>query len=248
MRSIPWATPLALLPLLPFATGCTQTLTTEVRLRDPSLVAVRIDTPDGPRDILPAGHDAMDVELPRTEPPYRGTALFEAHAMRDGRTGAITLRCDACLGHPLEHVVPGDGLVTYNGLAQDRVQWSSGQLSLAFTHLYSGPGRYVTSNEAYRVWLVTPESNVVQVLEKRTTPSYTVSLPVSIALTTIFTAAIVGGVVAMASYHSSEGGSSVPGIVALSVGIVGEVFTFPLFPEALWTAQHPSTQEVIYGR
>jgi hypothetical protein len=234
---------LVALSLLP---GCAyQTTTTEVRLRDPGMVALQVETPTGTQELLPPGRDALDVELPRTEPPYAGTALFEAHAMRQAGTGAVTLRCDACFGHPLEHVVPVGGLVQYEGAAQERVQWKDGQMLLSFTQLYLGPGRYARSNPAYRVWLATPTSNVLEVREKTTTVGTGVSLPWAIVFAVAMTSCIVAGIAAIPGHN---GAPEALGIVAIDVGVLGDLLAIPMLGSSIWEAQHPSTDVVVYPR
>src|SRR5450631_2398836 len=92
------------LPALP---ACTVPKT-EVRVRDPGDVTLEADTPNGPTEILPRGRKPIEAVLPRTEPPYLGTALFEAHPIRTS-LGGIVLRCDACVGFPLQKVLGDDG-------------------------------------------------------------------------------------------------------------------------------------------
>jgi hypothetical protein len=135
----------------------------------------------------------------------------------------------------------------YSGLAAERLDWSGDTLVMRYTHPYSGPGRYASYNEAYRVNLVTPLSNVRQIRQTVTSHGSGMSMPAAILFTTVCTALVLGGVYA-ATAHSDDDAWVVPGIIAADVGGLGALFAIPLLGGTIWEAQHPSTDEVLYPR
>jgi hypothetical protein len=239
----PWS--LVCAAVLPLAAGCYQRSTTELRVRDPGGVTVRVDTPQGQREILPAGRTPADVEIPKTEPPYAGYALFEAHALRRG-DGAIRLQCDACLGAPLETVMPPDGHVSYPGAPEDRLTWNDDTLVMRFDHFFAGPGRFPTYRVAYSASLVTPLANVVEVRQKVTTDEDDLSLGVSILLNVAFLSMMGAGIYGVTQSDSSlVDALSVTGLV---IGGLAELVCIPLLSEAIFAAAHPDTDTVLYPR
>jgi hypothetical protein len=168
---------------VPFVVGCTQPQT-EVRVRDPGEVALEMDTPSGRAEVLPKSHTPMEAELPRTEPPYLGEALFEAHPIRT-QAGGIRLRCDACTGYPLEKALSDDGVMRYDGMPADRLTWNSERLRMDFVHPFCHPGRYCSQSGAYRVSLVTDMSNVAEIRHKEVGTTFGQVLPWTIGVLAI---------------------------------------------------------------
>jgi hypothetical protein len=151
--------------------ACSFPTTTELRVRDPGQVSVEVNTPDGHRVILAPGREPEEVTLPRTEPPYLGDVLYEASAIRD-TSGAITLRCDACLNVPLQHIVSRDGVATLETPARalpPPISWTNDTLRipLAYPYYVAGSRSPRGPYTAFRYDLVVPRSSLVDVTRRR---------------------------------------------------------------------------------
>jgi hypothetical protein len=220
------------------AAGCNSP-TTEVRLRDPSEVALEIDTPSGPQVVLPKSRTPAEVELPRTEPPYLGEALFEAHPIRTAR-GGIELRCDACVGYPLVKPIGDDGTIHYDGLPEDRLDWSSTSLRMTYTHPFCHPGRYCGQGGAYRVRFVTDMQNVEQIRHVEHGPSPFYMVPIALVL---------DGVVVASAYGLA---TAAVGKTAWALGLVGvSLFSWvalPITVLAIASVVSPPREEIVYPR
>jgi hypothetical protein len=145
----------------------------EVRIRDPSAVSLEIETPHGTKVLLPAGASSAEITVPRTAPPYRGDVLYEASAIRE-ESGAIAMRCDACIRKPLTHLLPADGSMTIqldpSTAATFRPRWTTDALRLPLAQQYFVPaGRHSVYGpyEAFRYDVVIPRDALVEVRKKR---------------------------------------------------------------------------------
>ncbi len=146
--------------------GCTD-VTTEIQVKDPAAVSVRVPSKNGTGAIvLPSGAEPAEVPLPKGEPPYEPGVMFDASAIRR-TSGGVTLRCDACVGTPTLVAVPDSGLLT------DTVGWSTRLHRIITVHgdtatisrvsyPYLVPaGKTSTSHTAFVVDVVTPTANIV---------------------------------------------------------------------------------------
>jgi hypothetical protein len=220
------------------AAACTSP-TTEVKLRDPSQVQLEIDTPTGPQVVLPKSSTPTEAELPRTEPPYLGEALFEAHPIRTAR-GGIWLRCDACSGYPLEKVVNDDGTIHYAGLPEDHLRMSADTWQMTYEHPFCHPGRYCSQAGAYRVRFVTDMSNVQEIRHVEHGVSPWVAVPLGLG---------VDGIVALSGYGlaASAVGSGTWVLGLLGVSLFSWV-ALPLTVLAIASVVDPPHEEIVYRR
>jgi hypothetical protein len=148
--------------------GCLPTPVTAVVLRDPHEVSLEIETPSGKKTLLAARGPSVEVDLPRTVPPWDERLQLTASAIRDG-AGGISVRCDACQAVPERQLVPPSGAIVLPGPAARMVTWQGDELSLRFAYPYDAhfSRRRVAADEAFTVRLVTPTRNVVEVHDKR---------------------------------------------------------------------------------
>jgi hypothetical protein len=144
------------------------TVTTTVRVHDPSAVAVQITNEHGETEVLlPPGREPREVELPRTSPPYEARVLFTASALRRER-GTIVLRCDACVGTPTVEAMPSSGQLVLAGTSHDErfvpeVRGDSLVIHVAYPYQ---PNRRGGPSTAFSVDLVTPTTNVDELRKK----------------------------------------------------------------------------------
>jgi hypothetical protein len=153
--------------------GCSPREWVEVQLRDPSAATVEIETPEGPKVVLPPGRDPVEVTLPRTAPPYGKDVLFEASALRDAN-GGITMRCDACLQAPLVRVVPAEGdtisTASVPNAGPVTLAYAGDALRMRLAYPYwVALGRNTTRGPfaAFRYDVVIPKDAVAEAREKR---------------------------------------------------------------------------------
>ena len=148
--------------------GCTNVVT-EIVVKDPAAVSVRVANPDGVgAEILPATRAPAEVEIPKTNPPYTPGVVFAASAIRHDR-GGITLRCDACAGTPTLDVLGDDGRIYEDGpwesVATPKPVLTIYGNDAVISHIeypYVVPaGKSVSHRVAFDVDLVTPTSNLV---------------------------------------------------------------------------------------
>ncbi len=154
------------LPCAALAMGCTD-ITTEIQVKDPAAVSVRVRSKDGTGEVvLASGAEPTEVPLPKGEPPYEPGVMFEASAIRRPG-GGITLRCDACVGTPTLVALPDSGLLS------ETVAWSARLHRIITVHgdtatiarvsyPYLVPsGKTSSSHTAFVVDVITPTANIV---------------------------------------------------------------------------------------
>jgi hypothetical protein len=220
--------------------GCTlacaacgdMTVTTTVRVRDPSAVAVQFTNERGETEVLlPPGREPLEVELPRTSPPYNAHEHFTASALRRGESGAIDLRCDACVGTPRIEALPSSGQLVLADTTYDKrfVPEVKGDALLIHVAYPYQPNRKGGPSTAFSVDLVTPTTNVAELRQKGgdLRGGGLTMLIVGLALTATGTVMLYEGT--QAEDHARRKGLSFVGIFpCLTWGVPALLLSIPL--------------------
>ena len=150
---------------------------TEITLRDPRQVAVMVESPGGPLEVLPLGAPPGAVYLPDSVPPFTEAACLGARVTR-GPNGATALRRGTCaLPDETPDSFRGALMVDAAGRAvlfspHPPPRWDGDVLTWSVTmwrswHVPSGRSSRAASEALVTVQLRTPRANVITVADGR---------------------------------------------------------------------------------
>lgn len=128
-------------------------------VRDPSGVRMEIDSPEGPRTVLPPGATAAEIPLPDSTPPFEG-GLHQKTVVRRLPAGPIEIACDKC-SPDVKTLVPMNGRLTLGESFQvAKFDFTRSEMRVHFTDVRTGEFNTMASYDAD---VVTPWTNVSEV-------------------------------------------------------------------------------------
>ena len=146
-------------------TGCViRNDITHVALRDPTRVAIEVDTPSGAVEIMPLG--SARGEIPESVPPYIGSAEHGSWVERGSDAGTIDAWCPQCITWRRRRLVAGPAL-DLDGSASELLRFDGDQLRARYVFEAGWPctrhRRRTCVAPKLALELVTPLSNVASI-------------------------------------------------------------------------------------
>ena len=159
---------LASLTILPGCYGAFSYERTEVSVHRASEVAVTAPIPKGTVTLLEAGSEIATATVPRTMPPFEGSAGDASVERR--RSGSVSVACTFC--DRAKEAIATDAPIKLLGDPASTIEWADGRLRMRYTQTaLSSCGfgsRTVCPTPTFSILLVTPPNNVVSIRHRVT--------------------------------------------------------------------------------